>query len=152
MSKGIKGFQKGHKHSNETKRKIGDANRRPIYFECDYCGKISVTKLSAYNRKKRHFCSMKCYSEFRKEKLSIEEHPRFGKGLSTEERSKRIKIRSDINHAIRDGKIKRQPCQICGKLAEVHHIDYNNPLNIVWLCRKHHWQIYENPELLKKDK
>lgn len=70
--KGIKGFQKGHRHSEETKTKIGNANRNQIYFNCDYCGKVSSDKPSSYKKKKRHFCGMACYSEFRKKKMPLE--------------------------------------------------------------------------------
>lgn len=50
-----------------------------IKFSCDNCGVVSWSKLSHYRRKKRHFCSMKCYSEFRKEKLPmIEQNSYFG--------------------------------------------------------------------------
>lgn len=36
---------------------------------------------------------------------------------------------------IRAGKINREPCAICGKeQGEAHHLDYNQPLAIVWLC------------------
>jgi len=51
-------------HTKETKKKIGDANRRPIYYKCDNCQKKCITCPSHYNKKKRHFCSMKCYKEF----------------------------------------------------------------------------------------
>ena len=61
MPKGIKGFIKGHKHSEKTKRKIGVANSNPYYYNCDYCNKRNRTKLSAYKKAKRHFCSMDCY-------------------------------------------------------------------------------------------
>jgi len=57
-------------HSEETKKKIGDANRRPVSFICDSCGKWSITKPSAYKKKRRHFCDQKCYSAFRREKMS----------------------------------------------------------------------------------
>lgn len=50
--KGVKGFQKGHKHSEETKKKISAANNRQVKFNCDYCGKESADKLSSFNKKK----------------------------------------------------------------------------------------------------
>jgi 5-methylcytosine-specific restriction endonuclease McrA len=65
MPKGIKGFIKGHKHSEETKRKIGLANRGIwIKYKCDNCGKECSEKQSHYKRSKTHFCNMKCFKEF----------------------------------------------------------------------------------------
>ncbi len=49
-------------------------NKNPrIKFNCENCGKESSDRPSHYARKKRHFCSISCYSEFRKTKLQIEE-------------------------------------------------------------------------------
>jgi 5-methylcytosine-specific restriction endonuclease McrA len=89
MAKGIKGFVSGHKHSEETKKKIGDANRNQIYFNCEYCGKQSSDKPSHYKLKKRHFCSMKCYSKFRKELLPFYEQHAY-KGIRKEGETKQI--------------------------------------------------------------
>ncbi len=43
-----------------------------------------------------------------------------------------------VNNAIRDGRMQRQPCTICGERAQAHHEDYARPLHVVWLCVKHH--------------
>lgn len=140
-------------HSPETRKKIGDALRKPYYFTCEYCHKQAVTKLSAFKKKKRHFCKQSCYSKFRAELLPKEEHNRYGWGNSSEDRKLRARVRSITNHAIRDGKLKRKPCKVCGKTAEAHHPDYSKPLLVKWLCLKHHRdehkRIYENPELSK---
>ena len=43
------------------------------------------------------------------------------------------------SNAIRAGRLVRQPCEVCGALkVEAHHDDYNKPLDVRWLCRKHH--------------
>jgi hypothetical protein len=47
-----------------------------------------------------------------------------------------------VSNAIRDGKLKRQPCWVCGQKAEAHHPDYSRPLEVVWLCRPHHMQAH----------
>jgi hypothetical protein len=46
-----------------------------------------------------------------------------------------------VDGAITLGLLKRQPCEICGdKKSEAHHDDYHKPLEVRWLCRKHHAQ------------
>lgn len=43
------------------------------------------------------------------------------------------------SNAIRDGRLIRQPCEVCGaEKVEAHHDDYSKPLEVRWLCRKHH--------------
>lgn len=136
--KGIKGFQKGHITSTETRQRIGDANRRPVSCKCDYCGDVFITKQSAFDKKKRHFCSMACYSSFRADCLPKEEHNRFGRGLSHNERQLRKWCRSSLNHAVRDGLITKKPCEICGRTSQAHHDDYTKPFDVKWLCFYHH--------------
>lgn len=125
-----------------------------VLFLCDYCSTQSSDRQSHFDRKKLHFCSTECYSYYRAERMSKEEQNRYGTGFSEDERLKRRKARSDFNHHLRDKKLERQPCEVCGAAkAEAHHDDYNKPLDVRWLCfkhhRAHHKAIYENPELLK---
>lgn len=48
-----------------------------------------------------------------------------------------------VQYALRDGEISRQPCEVCGiEKAEAHHDDYNKPLEVRWLCHKHHMEIH----------
>lgn len=48
-----------------------------------------------------------------------------------------------LNNAKRDGRVKPGKCQICGyRNVEAHHYDYTKPLNVVWLCKKHHEKIH----------
>lgn len=44
-----------------------------------------------------------------------------------------------VNNAIRDGRLTKQPCEVCGNShAEAHHDDYTKPLVVRWLCNPHH--------------
>jgi hypothetical protein len=44
-----------------------------------------------------------------------------------------------LNNAIRDGRIVRQPCAVCGNpKSQGHHDDYSKSLDVTWLCTKHH--------------
>jgi len=47
--------------------------------------------------------------------------------------------RLDVMHALRAGRLQRQPCQVCGaEPAQAHHDDYADALRVRWLCKKHH--------------
>ncbi|MDR3173790.1 MAG: hypothetical protein LBU19_06040 [Treponema sp.] len=64
--------------------------------------------------------------------------------LKYPEKATAVKILGD---AVRSGKIIRRPCEICGnQKSEGHHRDYTKPLDVIWLCRKHHIEIHkQNP-------
>ena len=51
-----------------------------------------------------------------------------------------------LNSALRCKRIEKQPCIVCGKKeAEAHHDDYSKPLEVKWLCRKHHAELHHVP-------
>ena len=47
-----------------------------------------------------------------------------------------------VMRALSSGKLKRQPCLVCGAEAVAHHQDYSRPLDVVWLCQSHHKQTH----------
>ena len=56
----------------------------------------------------------------------------------------RTAARHIFSNAIRDGKINKMPCFVCGNSnAEGHHPDYDRPLDVVWLCIKHHKETHK---------
>ena len=51
----------------------------------------------------------------------------------------KVKARRAVGTEIRAGRMKKQPCEDCGKAkAEAHHDDYEKPLDVRWLCRGCH--------------
>jgi hypothetical protein len=50
------------------------------------------------------------------------------------------KARGILQRAVKSGKVKRCPCEVCGRKTkiEAHHTDYTKPFQVMWLCRKHH--------------
>lgn len=66
-----------------------------------------------------------------------------GEQLNAESRaynkSEKGRAAQQLRDAVRQGKIKRQPCEVCGEPdAQGHHTDYSKPLEVRWLCAKHH--------------
>lgn len=51
-----------------------------------------------------------------------------------------------VRNAVRDGKLTKMPCQICGSSIRVHahHDDYSKPLEVRWLCTTHHKEWHAN--------
>lgn len=63
--------------------------------------------------------------------------------LYAERHPEKIKAVQSVNNAIRDGRLVREPCVVCGATpAQGHHPDYSKPLEVVWLCRKHHGEAH----------
>lgn len=60
---------------------------------------------------------------------------------------------SMVAAALESGTLKKQPCEACGaSRASAHHDDYSKPLDVRWLCAKHHADHHrkEREEKLKQ--
>lgn len=55
----------------------------------------------------------------------------------------KIICRRKVRDAIANGNLKRQPCFCGDQRSHAHHEDYNKPLEVIWLCAKHHTEIHE---------
>lgn len=53
------------------------------------------------------------------------------------------RAKQDISNGIRNGKIKRLPCEVCGDTkSQAHHADYRKHYDVKWLCFKHHRELH----------
>jgi hypothetical protein len=106
---------------------------------CSNCG-IEVEE----SRKGQRYCKT-CHAEnMRKTRPKHSE-------LTVIQRKKH-NARAYLREYIKRGKIVRKPCEVCGELkSEPHHADYDKPLEVIWLCRKHHLELHkkENNEAKK---
>ena len=61
---------------------------------------------------------------------------------------KKRRVHACVRKALRVGTLSRMPCEVCGEIrVEAHHDDYNKPLEVRWLCIRHHNQWHtENGE------
>lgn len=63
----------------------------------------------------------------------------------------KYKAHNIVSNAIRDGKLFPLSCEVCGNTHDLHahHDDYLKPLNVRWLCARHHSQWHrDNGEAL----
>jgi hypothetical protein len=49
-----------------------------------------------------------------------------------------------VGYALKVGKLTKGPCEIgvdCAGRIEAHHDDYSKPLEVRWVCKRHHRQL-----------
>jgi uncharacterized protein YdaU (DUF1376 family) len=64
-----------------------------------------------------------------------------------EVRRARERARHAVRRAILSGRLTPQPCERCGKAAQAHPEDYDKPLQVRWLCPKHHRGAHDRPRV-----
>jgi hypothetical protein len=92
-------------------------------------GTLKVTKMSKeYYSKKNKEWSLNNKDKVRKYALEAKKR-----------NPQKAKARMLLNSAVKSGKILKMNCQICNlPYSEAHHTNYEKPLEVIWLCRKHH--------------
>lgn len=72
-------------------------------------------------------------------------------GVRTPRDPAKVRAQNIVQHALRRGRLKRQPCEVCGampvasdgrSLVEAHHDDYSKPLEVRWLCSIDHGKVH----------
>jgi len=59
---------------------------------------------------------------------------------------RRQRARNYAGNYLQRGKLQRQPCEVCGGRAQMHHNDYGKPLDVRWFCRTHHLDLHRNEQ------
>lgn len=68
----------------------------------------------------------------------------------TKKNKQKYRVNYLTHNAIRDGRLVRQPCRICGtEPAEAHHFSYDEPLIVDWLCKSCHMKLHYPPLYLR---
>lgn len=51
----------------------------------------------------------------------------------------KMKARRAVEYALKMGRLKKKKCAVCRAIkVTAHHPDYSKPLDVIWLCPKHH--------------
>lgn len=65
----------------------------------------------------------------------------------------RYKAHNAVSNAVRDGRLVKEPCFMCGSKDVVgHHPDYSKPLEVIWLCQGCHKLIHAYEDRASKIK
>jgi hypothetical protein len=102
---------------------------------CGKCGENGCTPGKRY-------CSP-CHAEYMREWRK--------RNPLTDEQRKKDNARSMAGIYKKRGKLKPEPCKSCGveENIEMHHEDYDRPLDVVWLCRKCHLSLHRSESKMK---
>jgi len=84
------------------------------------------------------------YKDARREEINEKQREYLAKNrdkfLGRKEDALVASARHALNYAIKSGLVHKGPCAVCGTTDNIrgHHDDYHKPLDVVWLCQKHH--------------
>jgi hypothetical protein len=147
----------------DPKCKVCRADKEERYMNGSYCAKCKLERLkAAYDKKnaeqgleprrkgRNPIC--KCGRIKSKPKSGLCNFCEAVKKRAYHENNKespiyklKIAARTTLNRYIRLGHLYKKPCEICKcEIVEAHHDDYLKPLEVRWLCKKHHTEHHKN--------
>ena len=115
--------------------------------KCKECTKVDV--------KSNRLARLEQYAGYERMRLNRPERQEQIKRCAQNRKQNRpLRVRATYltSNAIRDGRLVRQPCEVCGTTENVqaHHDDYSKPLDVRWLCFVHHRQVHGQLKYLKQ--
>ena len=98
--------------------------------------------------KKRYYKKRKQILEYEKRRTQTKERReqlrRYKRKSNLKFPGKR-RARMKVASHLKNKRLIKQDCETCGdKETEAHHPDYRKPLDVIWLCKKHHLQQHIN--------
>lgn len=107
--------------------------------KCKTCNKQDVKDNYAKRREQ--------YSEYEAKRNQDPDRKERKRGYEKKHRERnpdKAKARYAVGNAVRDGLLKRLPCEVCGNpKSQGHHDDYSKPLDVRWLCFTHHREYHK---------
>lgn len=99
----------------------------------------SCTKKDVRNRRVAKPEALSSYERLRFSRPERKEAQSDSQKRMKERNPEKTKARNAVSNAVRDGRLHKKPCKICGATkVQAHHHDYLKPLDVEWLCFKHH--------------
>lgn len=135
--------RKKYSKQNMERKRLWRIENRDRYLEtCRVRHKKNADKISVRTSELYHSenSSKKKWAKENREKIK-EYHQR-----TYEKNKDKHSANGKLRRAVNKGILIRSPyCQICGKecKTEGHHVDYDRPLDVVWLCRNCHVKAHK---------
>lgn len=112
------------------------AARDGLSNSCKECVKKNGRKWYLLNRERNHERTKRWWGNNRERRLS--EYKISAAKYRKENPIKRA-AHIRVSNALALAKLEKKPCQYCGnEKSAAHHCDYSKPLEVVWMCQKHH--------------
>ncbi|MDR1837573.1 MAG: hypothetical protein LBQ89_07945 [Treponema sp.] len=155
------------RYQSEHRKELAEKRRKKYYLNHEEILAKAVeyrqSHLEQIRRNERENYRRNAPKIREQKRIYFEEHPEIAKEIrdraydkNSEKRkaySRRYSVEcpekryahSLIQRLIETGEINRKPCSVCGSenRIEAHHKDYSKPLEIIWLCHKHHMEIHK---------
>jgi hypothetical protein len=103
------------------------------------------------NDQKRHVSAPLHAPHERADQVAIHRRWRLGRGRQAfaaavkrwrQRNPEKTKAHDAVKYALRTGRLVKGSCELagseCGGRVEAHHDDYSRPLDVRWLCKRHH--------------
>jgi len=98
-----------------------------------------MSRQTEYNRSAKGKAARARYAKTEKGKIALRKANLNWVAKNPEKR----RAQNILNAALRDGKIKKKSCKVCGSTkSEAHHANYKKPLDVTWYCRLHHKRVH----------
>lgn len=122
-----------------SEKNIEEFYRHPMMAD-GHLGKCKeCTKKDTIENYDKNIDKIKVYEKTRFQKPQRKSNALHYQTTNRERHPEKYRARNLLNNAIRDGKITKTPCEVCGsEKSQSHHEDYSKPLEVRWLCFKHH--------------
>ena len=60
----------------------------------------------------------------------------------------KVRAHKRLWKAVKAGRVQKKPCEVCGSSkVDGHHEDYCKPLEVRWLCRRHHGEEHRRVQV-----
>lgn len=104
------------------------------------CKKCS--KKDALENRKKNIEKVRAYDRCRAKSEKRKKHITNNTARWRKKNPDKYKAHCKLNNALRDNKIKKGVCCVCGShKVHGHHEDYSKPLEVIWVCAAHHRDI-----------